>query len=64
MRCDVNVSVRKPGEDFGTRCEMKNVNSIRFVMLAIEYEARRQIESGRTAARSSRRRGCSTPARA
>ncbi len=44
MRCDVNVSVRKPGEPFGTRCEIKNVNSIRFVMQAIEYEARRQIE--------------------
>ena len=44
MRCDVNVSVRKPGDAFGTRCEIKNVNSIRFVMQAIEYEARRQIE--------------------
>ncbi len=44
MRCDVNVSVRRPGEPFGTRCEIKNVNSIRFVMQAIEYEARRQIE--------------------
>ncbi|WP_448208118.1 Asp-tRNA(Asn)/Glu-tRNA(Gln) amidotransferase subunit GatB [Azospirillum sp. sgz302134] len=44
MRCDVNVSVRKPGQPFGTRCEIKNVNSIRFVMQAIEYEARRQIE--------------------
>ncbi|MFD1623242.1 Asp-tRNA(Asn)/Glu-tRNA(Gln) amidotransferase subunit GatB [Azospirillum griseum] len=44
MRCDVNVSVRKPGDAFGTRCEIKNVNSIRFVMAAIEYEARRQIE--------------------
>src|SRR6056297_2185027 len=49
MRCDINVSVRKPGEPFGTRCEVKNVNSIRFVRQAIEYEARRQIrliESG------------------
>ena len=44
LRCDVNVSVRKPGEEFGTRCEIKNVNSIRFVQQAIEYEARRQIE--------------------
>ena len=44
MRCDVNVSVRKPGDPFGTRCEIKNVNSIRFVQQAIEYEARRQIE--------------------
>ena len=44
MRCDVNVSVRKPGAPFGTRCEIKNVNSVRFVQAAIEYEARRQIE--------------------
>jgi aspartyl-tRNA(Asn)/glutamyl-tRNA(Gln) amidotransferase subunit B len=44
MRCDVNVSVRKPGEPYGTRCEIKNVNSIRFVKQAIEYEARRQVE--------------------
>ena len=44
MRCDVNVSVRKLGDPFGTRCEIKNVNSIRFVQQAIEYEARRQIE--------------------
>ncbi|MCC0041824.1 MAG: Asp-tRNA(Asn)/Glu-tRNA(Gln) amidotransferase subunit GatB, partial [Rhodobiaceae bacterium] len=44
MRADVNVSVRKPGGDFGTRCEIKNVNSIRFMGQAIEYEARRQID--------------------
>ncbi len=44
MRCDVNVSVRKPGADLGTRCEIKNVNSIRYVKQAIEYEARRQVE--------------------
>ncbi len=44
MRADVNVSVRKPGGPLGTRCEIKNVNSMRFVMQAIEYEARRQIE--------------------
>lgn len=44
MRCDANVSVRKAGQPFGTRCEIKNVNSIRFVGQAIEYEARRQIE--------------------
>lgn len=44
LRADVNVSVRRPGEDFGTRCEIKNVNSIRFIGQAIEYEARRQIE--------------------
>ena len=43
MRADVNVSVRRPGGPFGTRCEIKNVNSIRFVGQAIEYEARRQI---------------------
>ena len=43
MRADVNVSVRKPGAPLGTRCEIKNVNSVRFVMAAIEYEARRQI---------------------
>ena len=44
MRADVNVSVRRAGEGFRTRCEVKNVNSIRFVMQAIEAEARRQIE--------------------
>ncbi|MGP7796171.1 Asp-tRNA(Asn)/Glu-tRNA(Gln) amidotransferase subunit GatB [Sphingomonas sp. CLY1604] len=44
MRADVNVSVRKPGEPFGTRTETKNVNSVRFVMQAIEHEARRQVE--------------------
>jgi aspartyl-tRNA(Asn)/glutamyl-tRNA(Gln) amidotransferase subunit B len=43
MRADVNVSVRKPGGELGTRCEIKNVNSIRFVGQAIDYEARRQI---------------------
>ena len=44
MRCDANVSVRKLGDELGTRCEIKNVNSIRFAAQAIEYEARRQIE--------------------
>ncbi|SFR81601.1 Asp-tRNA(Asn)/Glu-tRNA(Gln) amidotransferase subunit GatB [Sphingomonas jatrophae] len=44
MRADVNVSVRKPGDPFGTRTETKNVNSVRFVMQAIEGEARRQID--------------------
>jgi aspartyl-tRNA(Asn)/glutamyl-tRNA(Gln) amidotransferase subunit B len=44
MRADVNVSVRKPGEEFGTRTETKNVNSVRFVMQTIEHEARRQVE--------------------
>jgi aspartyl-tRNA(Asn)/glutamyl-tRNA(Gln) amidotransferase subunit B len=44
MRADVNVSVRKAGEEFRTRCEIKNVNSVRFVMHAVEAEALRQIE--------------------
>jgi aspartyl-tRNA(Asn)/glutamyl-tRNA(Gln) amidotransferase subunit B len=44
LRADVNVSVRRPGGPLGTRCEIKNVNSIRFIGQAIEYEARRQIE--------------------
>jgi aspartyl-tRNA(Asn)/glutamyl-tRNA(Gln) amidotransferase subunit B len=44
MRADVNVSVRKPGGPLGTRCEIKNVNSLRFVRQAVEYEARRQVE--------------------
>ncbi len=44
LRADVNVSVRKPGAPLGTRCEIKNVNSIRFIGQAIEHEARRQIE--------------------
>jgi aspartyl-tRNA(Asn)/glutamyl-tRNA(Gln) amidotransferase subunit B len=44
LRADVNVSVRKPGDPLGTRCEIKNVNSIRFIGQAIEHEARRQIE--------------------
>jgi aspartyl-tRNA(Asn)/glutamyl-tRNA(Gln) amidotransferase subunit B len=44
LRADVNVSVRKPGAALGTRCEIKNLNSIRFIGQAIEYEARRQIE--------------------
>src|SRR5690349_22975109 len=57
MRCDVNVSVRKPNGPLGTRCEIKNVNSIRFVKQAIEYEARRQvelIEGGGTVAQETR----------
>jgi aspartyl-tRNA(Asn)/glutamyl-tRNA(Gln) amidotransferase subunit B len=44
MRADVNVSVRKPGEAFGTRTETKNVNSVRFVMAVVEHEAKRQVE--------------------
>src|SRR5690349_6794582 len=57
MRADVNVSVRKPGEEFGTRTETKNVNSVRFVMAVIEHEARRQvelIEEGGTVAQETR----------
>jgi aspartyl-tRNA(Asn)/glutamyl-tRNA(Gln) amidotransferase subunit B len=51
MRADVNVSVRRPGGPLGTRCEIKNVNSMRFVQQAVDYEARRQVdvlESGGT----------------
>ncbi len=44
LRADVNVSVRKPGSPLGTRCEIKNMNSISFIGDAIEHEARRQIE--------------------
>ncbi len=44
MRADVNVSVRKPGDEFGTRTETKNVNSVRFVMAVVEQEALRQVE--------------------
>jgi aspartyl-tRNA(Asn)/glutamyl-tRNA(Gln) amidotransferase subunit B len=43
LRADVNVSVRRPGDELGTRCEIKNVNSIRFIGQAIDYEARRQV---------------------
>jgi aspartyl-tRNA(Asn)/glutamyl-tRNA(Gln) amidotransferase subunit B len=44
FRCDANVSVRRPGAPLGTRCEIKNLNSFRFLEKAIEYEARRQVE--------------------
>src|SRR3954451_18984269 len=44
FRCDATVSVRRPGEPLGTRCELKNLNSFRFMERAIEFEARRQIE--------------------
>ena len=57
LRADVNVSVRRPGEPLGTRCEIKNVNSIRFVGQAIDYEARRQvgiIEDGGTIVQETR----------
>src|SRR5438477_976460 len=57
LRCDCNVSVRHPGDLLGTRCEIKNLNSVRFVMQAIEYEARRQvalIEAGGTVGQATR----------
>src|ERR1700674_4561864 len=57
LRCDCNVSVRHPGAPLGTRCEIKNLNSVRFVMQAIDYEARRQvtlIEEGGTVAQEPR----------
>ena len=70
MRADVNVSVRKPGAPLGTRCEIKNVNSMRYVQHAIEYEARRQveiIEGGGTIAQETRlfdsRQGTTRPMR-
>jgi aspartyl/glutamyl-tRNA(Asn/Gln) amidotransferase, B subunit len=44
LRADVNISVRRPGEEYGTRCEIKNLNSIKFIKQAINYEAKRQIE--------------------
>ena len=44
LRADVNISVRMPGEDYGTRCEIKNLNSIKFIKQAVMYEAKRQIE--------------------
>lgn len=44
MRCDANISVRRPGEEFGTRCEIKNLNSVKNITKAIEYEALRQVE--------------------
>jgi len=57
MRADVNVSVRKPGAELGTRTETKNVNSVRFVMAVVEHEAKRQvelIESGGSVAQETR----------
>ena len=44
LRCDANVSVRRPGDELGTRCEIKNLNSLRFLRQAIDHEAVRQIE--------------------
>jgi aspartyl-tRNA(Asn)/glutamyl-tRNA(Gln) amidotransferase subunit B len=57
LRCDCNVSVRRPGAPLATRCEIKNLNSVRFVMQAIEHEARRQIgliEAGGAVAQETR----------
>ena len=57
LRCDCNVSVCRPGGPYGTRCEIKNLNSVRFVMQAIDYEARRQIrliEAGGAVAQETR----------
>ena len=57
FRCDANVSVRRPGAPLGTRCEIKNLNSFRFMEQAIEYEARRQIgvlDDGGTVAQETR----------
>jgi aspartyl-tRNA(Asn)/glutamyl-tRNA(Gln) amidotransferase subunit B len=57
LRCDCNVSVRRPGDPYGTRCEIKNLNSVRFVQQAIDIEARRQIaliEEGGTVAQETR----------
>ena len=58
LRCDVNLSVRKPGEPFGTRTEMKNINSFQFIAKAIDYEYRRQmdaLESGESVVQETRR---------
>lgn len=58
LRCDVNLSVRKPGEPFGTRTEMKNINSFQFIAKAIDYEYRRQVdalESGEGVVQETRR---------
>lgn len=58
LRCDVNLSVRKPGEPFGTRTEMKNINSFQFIAKAIDYEYRRQVdalESGECVVQETRR---------
>jgi len=57
LRCDVNVSVRKPGAPLGTRCEIKNVNSVRFLQQAVEFESRRQIDARRDALHALQGRG-------
>jgi aspartyl-tRNA(Asn)/glutamyl-tRNA(Gln) amidotransferase subunit B len=70
LRCDANVSVRRPGAPYGTRCEIKNLNSVRHVMRAIDHEARRQIavlEAGGAIAQETRHfdveRGITRPLR-
>src|SRR5262249_36266735 len=70
LRCDANLSVRRPGAPYGTRCEIKNLNSVRHVMQAIDYEARRQIavlEAGGAIAQETRHfdveRGITRPLR-
>ena len=62
LRADVNVSVRRPGEPYGTRCEIKNVNSIRFIGQAVEWKRAARLKFWKMAARSSRKRACSIPA--
>src|SRR5476649_2023986 len=64
LRADVNVSVRKPGGPLGTRCEIKNMNSISFIGDAIEYEARRQIEIIEDGGTIDQETGCTTRTRA
>src|SRR5262245_32584665 len=61
LRADVNVSVRKPGAPLATRCEIKNINSIRFIGQAIEHEARRQIELLEVGGQIEQKPGCSDP---
>ena len=61
LRCDANVSVRPAGQTrFGTKAEVKNLNSFRYLQKALEYEIERQIDAGRDGGRSCRKRGCGT----
>ena len=61
MRADVNVSVRKPGAEFGTRTETKNVNSVRFIQQVVEYEARRQVDVIEETLSGNARQACLSP---
>jgi len=61
FRCDANVSVRRPGGPLGTRAEIKNLNSFRFLERAIEFDASGRSRSWKAAGRSCRRRACMTP---